>query len=166
MPPLMKSKRKKLDITSRQHGPSSVQPSLGSNIGEAKTEKASCMRSASLEKREDTSNIPTEHTSSLIPVSPPPLINWTRNTIHSCSISNRQLAFKQTFRSSDESERDEATSSTPSEMEYVVNWTSAVSGYEKRASPKRSSAKFEMDALRPRSHYGSLKLDAASSRST
>ena len=149
MPPLMKSKRKKLDITSREHGPSSVQPSSGSNIGEAKTEKKSCMRFASLEKREDTSNIPPEHTSRLIPVSPSTLINWTRNTIHSGSISNHQPAFEQTFRTADESERDEATSSTPSEMEDVVNWTSAVSGYEKRASPMRSSPKFEMDAFTP-----------------
>ena len=86
MPPLMKSKRKKLDQTSTEHGPSSVQQFSGSNIGEAKPEKASCMRSASLEKRGDTSNIRPEHTSRLIPVSLPPLLNWTRNTIHSGSI--------------------------------------------------------------------------------
>ena len=30
-----------------------------------------------------------------------------------------------------------------------MNWTSAVSGYEKRASPVRSSPQFEMDALTP-----------------
>ena len=143
MPPLMKSKRNKLDQTSREHGPSSVQISSGSNLGEAKTEKASCMRSASLEKREDTSNIPLEYTSSLIPVSPPPLINWTRNTIHSGSTSNRKPANEQTFRPADESERHEAISET----EDIWNWTSAVSGYEKRASHQRSSAQFEMDAL-------------------
>ena len=147
MPPLLKSKRNKLDQTCRAHGPSSIQISSRSNIGEAKTEKASCMRSASLEKREDTSSIPLEYTSSLIPVSPPPLINWTRNTIHSGSTSNRQPAYEQTFRTANEIERDEATSSTPSETEDIWNWTSAVSGYEKRASHVRSSAQFEMDAL-------------------
>eukprot|EP00117_Sycon_ciliatum_P002293 scpid99597/ scgid7584/ len=146
MPPLMKSKRNKLDQTSREPGPSSVPPSPASNLLEENMEKPSCMRSASLENREDTSSIPPEYTSSTIPVSPAPLIKWT---IPSASISNRQPAFEQTFRTADKSERDEATSSAQSEMEDVVNWTSAVSGYEKRTSPMRSSPKFEMDALTP-----------------
>ncbi|XP_065190639.1 zinc finger protein 184-like [Sycon ciliatum] len=145
MPPLMKSKRNKLDQTSREHGPSSVPPSSWSNIGEENTEKASCMRSASLENREDTSNIPRECTSSIIPVSPTPLIKWTRNTIHSSSISKRQPVFEQTFRTAEKIERDEATSSTQPEMEDVVNWTSTFSGYEKRASHVIPPLKFEMD---------------------
>ncbi|XP_065189976.1 zinc finger protein 700-like [Sycon ciliatum] len=149
MPPLMKSKRNMRDHTSREHGPSSVLPCPASNLLEKNMEKASCMRSASLGKREDTSNIPPEYTSSLIPVSTPPLIRWTRNTIHSGSTSNRRSAFEQTFRTAYESERDETISSTPSDMDDVVNWTSAVSGYEKRASPVRSYPQFAMDALTP-----------------
>ena len=147
MPPLMKSKRNKLDLTSRDHGPSSVPPSSGSNIGEANTEKASCMRSASLENREVTSKLPPEYTSSLIPVSPPPLITWTRNTIPSASISTRQPAFEQTFRTADESERDDATSCTSSRKGDVVNWTSCFSRYNKRASPREPSLQIEMDVL-------------------
>ena len=54
MPPLMKSKRTKLNRTSREHGPSSVPPSPASNFLEENMEKLSCMRSAKLENREDT----------------------------------------------------------------------------------------------------------------
>ena len=146
MPPLMKSKKSKLDQTSRDHGPSSVPPSSGSNIGESNTEKASCMRSALLENREDTSNIPRQYTSSRFPVSPPPLIKWT---IPSASISNRQPAFEQTFRIAEKIERDGITSSTQFEMEGVVNWTSTFSGYEKRASPAIPPLQFEMDVSSP-----------------
>ena len=149
MPPLMKSERNKLNQTSREHGPSSVPPSPASNVVEEDMEKASCMRTASLNNREDTSNIPLEYTGSIIPVSPPPLIKWTRNTIPSASISNRQPAFEQPCRTSDKSERDEATSSTLSEMEDVVNWTSPFSGYEKRASTVKPSLQFEIDLLTP-----------------
>ena len=146
MPPLMKSKRTKLNRTSKEHGPSSVPPSPASNLLEENMEKPSCMRFASLENRQDTSNIPPEYASSTIPVSPPPLIKWT---IPSASISNRQPAFGQTFRTADKSERDEATSSAQSEMEDVVNWTSTFSGYEKRASPVKPPLQFQMDVLTP-----------------
>ncbi|XP_065189980.1 zinc finger protein 41-like [Sycon ciliatum] len=146
MPPLMKSKRTKLNRTSREHGPSSVPPSPASNLFEENMEKASCMRSASLENRHDTSSIPPEYTSSTIPVSPPPLIKWT---IPSASISNRQPAFEQAFQTADKSQRDEATSSTQSEMEDVVNWTSTFSGYEKHALPVKPPLQFEMDGLTP-----------------
>ena len=145
MPPLMKSKRNMRDQTSREHGPSSIPPYPASNLLEKNMEKVSWMRSATLVKREDMSNIPPEYTSNLIPVSTPPLIKWTRNTIHSGSTSNRRQAFEQTFRAADESERDETISSAPSEMEDVVNWISAVSGYEKRAPLVRSYPQFEMD---------------------
>ncbi|XP_065189966.1 zinc finger protein 79-like [Sycon ciliatum] len=147
MPPLMKSKRNMRDHTSREHGPSSVPPYPASNLLEKNMEKASCMRPASLGKKGDTSNIPPEYTSSLVPVPTPLLIRWTRNKIHSGSTSNRRPAFEETFRTAYESERDETISSTPSEVEDVVNWTSAVSGYEKRASHVRSYPQFEVDAL-------------------
>ena len=146
MPPLMKSKRTKLNRTFREHGPSSIPPSPASNLLEENMEKASCVRSASLENREDTSSIPPEYTSSTIPVSPPPLIKWT---IPSASISNRQPAFEKAFQTADKSQRDEATSSTQSEMEDVVNWTSTFSGYEKHASPVKLPLQFEMDGLTP-----------------
>ncbi|XP_065189965.1 zinc finger protein 678-like [Sycon ciliatum] len=149
MPPLMKSERKKLDQTSREHGPSSVPPSSGSNIGEANSKKASCMRSAPLENRKDTSNIPPEYTGIIIPVSPPPLIKWTRNTISSASISNRQPALEQTFRTADKSERDETACSTLSEMEDVVNWTSPFSAYKKCASPVKPPLQFQIDVFTP-----------------
>ncbi|XP_065189971.1 putative zinc finger protein 735 [Sycon ciliatum] len=151
VPPLMKLKRNKLDQTSREHGPSSVPPSLGSKIGEANTEKASCMGFASLENREDTSMIHPEYTRSINPASPPPLIKWTRNTIPSASISNRQQAFTKTFRTAEKIERDEATYSTQSEMEDVLNWPSTVSGYGKRASPVKPLLQFQMDVLTPAS---------------
>ena len=151
VPPLMKLKRNKLDQTSREHGPSSVPPSSGSKIGEANTEKASCMRFASLENREDTIIIHPEYTRSIIPASPPPLIEWTRNTIPSASISNRQQAFTKTFRTAEKIERDEAKYSTQSEMEDVVNWPSTVSGYEKRASHVKPLLQFQMDVLTPAS---------------
>ena len=150
MPPLMKSKRTKLNLTSREHGPSSVPPSPASNLLEENMEKPSCMRSASLENREDTSNIPPEYASSTIPVSPAPLIKWT---ITSASISNRQPAFEQTFQTADISEKDEVPSSTQSEMEDVVNWTSTFSGYEKRASPVKPPLQFQMDVLTPATAY-------------
>ncbi|XP_065189969.1 zinc finger protein 239-like [Sycon ciliatum] len=146
MPPLMKSKRTKLNRTSREHGPSSIPPSPASNLLEENMEKPSCMRSASLENREDTSSIPLEFTSSTIPVSPPPLIKWT---IPSASISNRQPAFEQAFQIADKSQRDEATSSAQSEMEEVVNWTSTFSGREKHASPVKPPLQFEIDGLTP-----------------
>ena len=149
MPPLMKSKRKKLDLTSGEHGPSSVPPSSGLNIGEANTKKASCMRSAPLENREHTSNIPPEYNGSIIPASPPPLIKWTTKTIPSDSTFNRQPAFEQTFGIADKSERNEATSSTLSEMEDVVNCTSPFTGYEKRASTVKPPLQFQMDVLTP-----------------
>ena len=56
---------------------------------------------------------------------------------------------EQTFQTADISEKDEATSSTQSEMEEVVNWTSTVSGYKKRASPVKPPLKFQMDVLTP-----------------
>ena len=151
MPSLMKSKRTKLNRTSREYGPSSVPPSPASNLLEDYMEKPSCMRSASLENREDTSSIPPEYTSSTIPVPPPPLKKWTRNTIPSAFISNRQPAFEHTFQTADISEKDEATSSTQSQMEDVVNWTSAFSGFEKRVSPVNPPLQFEMDVLTPTS---------------
>ncbi|XP_065190633.1 zinc finger protein 319-like [Sycon ciliatum] len=149
MPPLMKSKWKKLKQTSIKHGPSCVPPSPASNLLDGNMEKASCMRSALLENREDTSTIPPEYTSTLIPVSPPPLIKWTRNTIHSGSISNRQPAFKQTFRSADESENDESTTSMPPELEDFENRTSVFSVYSEPAPIVKPPPQIEKDSLTP-----------------
>ena len=145
----MKSKRNKLDQTSREPGPSSVPPSSWSNIGGANNAKSSRMRSALLENREDTGNIPPEYTSSIIPVSPPPLMKWTRNTISSASISDRQPAFEQTILTADKSERYEVTSSPLAEMEHVLNWTSTFSGSEKRASPVRPPLQIKIDVSTP-----------------
>ena len=149
MPPLMKLKGNVLLQPSRQHGQSSVPPFSESNIGEENTAKASCMRSASLENREDTSNTPPEDTSSIFPVSPPPLIKQAWNTILSARISNRQPAFNTTHGTDRKSERDEATSSAPSELEDVENRTSAFSAYDKRISPMKPSPQFKMDVLTP-----------------
>ena len=149
MPPLMKLKRNELNQTSREHSPSSVPPSPASNVLEENMEKPSCMRSTSLENREDTSSMPSEYTSSIIPFSTPPLIKLTRKTIPSGSISNHQPTFEQTFPTAAKSERNEVTSSTLSEMEDVVNWTSTLSGYEKRASSVRPSLQIEMDVSTP-----------------
>ena len=148
-PPLMKSKRNMLDRRSRQHGQSSVPPFSESKIGEANMAKALCMRSASLENGEDTSSLPSEYTSSTFPVSPPPLLKRARNTILSACISNRQPAFKTTHGTERKSERDEVTSSAPTAMEDVENWTSAFSAYDKRASPVKPSLQIEVDVLTP-----------------
>ena len=150
LPPMrtmMKSKINVRDQSSRQHGPSSVPPSSGSNIGDADTEKESCMRSASLENKEGSSIIPREYTSSIFPVSPPPLMRWTRNTIISASISNRPPAFKNTFPTAGKSENDEATTSMPPELENVE--TSAFSAYDELVSTVKSSPQIEKDTLTP-----------------
>ncbi|XP_065189979.1 zinc finger protein 583-like [Sycon ciliatum] len=149
MPPLMKLKRNMLNQISREHGPSSVPPSPASNLLEENMEKASCMRSASLENREDKSSVTPEYTSSTSPVSPPPLTKWTRKTIPSASISNHQPAVEKTFPTATKSERNEETASTLSEKEDVVNWTSTFSGYEKRASSLRPFLQIEMEVLTP-----------------
>ena len=132
LPPMrtmMKSKINVRDQSSTQHGLSSVPPSSGSNIGVADAEKAPCMRSALLENSEDTSIIPPEYTSSIVPVSPPPLIKRTRNTIHSSSISNRKPVFKKTFPTAGKSAKDEATTSMPPELEDVEIRTSGFRVY-------------------------------------
>ena len=149
MPPLMKLKRNELNQTSREQSPSSVPPSPASNLLEENMEKSSCMRFASLEKREDTSSMPPEYTSSIIPFSTPPLIKRTRKIIPSASISNHQATFEQTFPTAAKSERNEATSSTLSEMEDVVNWSSTFSGYEKRACSVRPVLQIEIDVSTP-----------------
>ena len=151
MPPLMKSRRNMLKQSSREYGPSSVSPSA-SNFVEENMKKASCMRSASLENKEDTSNIPPEYTSSIFPVSSPPLIKWTRNAIPSASIPTPQPDFEQTFPTAGKSEKDKATSSTPPEMEDVEKQskrTSAFSAYGKRVSPAKPTPQFGMDVLTP-----------------
>ncbi|XP_065189978.1 zinc finger protein 678-like [Sycon ciliatum] len=149
MPPLMKSRRNMLNQSSRDHGPSSVPPSSESNIGDPNTERAWCMSSASPENREDTSNIPPDYTSSIVSVSPPPLIKWTRNTITSASVSNRNPALEQTILTAGKSESNEVRSSTLAEIEDVVNWTSKFSAYEKRASPVKPPLQIEMDVVTP-----------------
>ena len=131
MPPLMKSRRNRLEQSSREYGPSSVSTSASIFV-EENMKKASCMRSASLENKEDPSNVPPEYTSNIFPVSSPPLIKWTRNAILSASIPTPQPDFEQTFPTAGKSERDKATSSTPLEMEDVENRTSAFSAYGKR----------------------------------
>ena len=137
------------DQSSRQHGPPSVPPSSGSNIGEADTEKASCMRSASLENRKDTSIIPPEYTSSIFSVSPPSLIKWTRNIILSASISNRQPAFKKAFPTAGKSKKDEATTSVPPELKDVENRTSAFSAYDDCVSTVKLCPRIEKNSLTP-----------------
>ena len=149
MPPLMKSKRNKLKQTSREHGPSCAPPFPASNNLEENMEKASCVRSASLENRENTSNTPHEYTGGLIPVSPPPLIKWTKNTIHSGSISNRQPAFEQTFRTADETEKDESTTSMPPELEDVENRTSAFSVYSEPVPIVKPPPQVDKDSANP-----------------
>ncbi|XP_065190638.1 uncharacterized protein LOC135821569 [Sycon ciliatum] len=152
LPPMrtmMKSKINVRDQSSRQHGPSSVPPSSGSNTCEADTEKASCMRSASLGNREGMSIIPPEYTSSIFPVSPPPLTKWKMNTILSASISNRPPAFEKTYPTAGKSEKDEATASMPPELEDVENRTSAFSAYDDRVSPVKPSPQIAEDSLTP-----------------
>ena len=152
LPPMrtmMKSKINVRDQSSREHGPSPVPPSSGSNIGEADTEKASCMRSASLENRECTSIILPEYTSSIFPVSPPALRKRTRNTILSASIFNRESAFKKTFPTAGKSEKDEAKTSMPPEFKDVENRISAFSAYDKRVSIVKLSPQSEKDSLTP-----------------
>ncbi|XP_065189970.1 zinc finger protein 251-like [Sycon ciliatum] len=144
---MMKSKINVRDQSSRRHGPLSAPASSGSNIGEADTKKASCMRSASLENREGTSIIPREYTSSIFPVSPPPLMRWTRTTILSDSISNRPPAFKNTFPTARKIENDEVTTGMPPELEDVE--TSAFSAYDARVSTMKSSPQIEKDSLTP-----------------
>ncbi|XP_065189973.1 zinc finger protein 184-like [Sycon ciliatum] len=164
-PPLMKSRRNMFEQSSREYRQSSVSPSPASSFVEENLKKASCMISASLENRDDTSSIPPEYTSSTIPISTPPLTIWTRNTILSASISNRQPAFKTTFRTATKSEVDDATSSALAKVEDVKNWTSAFSPCGKRALPESPSPQFEMDALTP-SKGSNTEVSAGKTRET
>eukprot|EP00117_Sycon_ciliatum_P026508 scpid95507/ scgid21742/ len=149
MPPLIKPRRIMLNQGSREYGPSSVPPSPNSSIAEGNTEKASCMRSASLENRENTRNVCPDFTSLPISASPPSWIKCTRNTVTSASISDCQTDFKKTFLISDKSERDEAKSSTRHEMEHVEDSSSTFSADEERGSHVKPLLLLEMDVVTP-----------------
>eukprot|EP00117_Sycon_ciliatum_P015331 scpid101435/ scgid0278/ len=142
------SKRNILYESSKKHDSSSLPPVRESNIREKDMEKESSTRSATMEESVDTIVLHAEYTH-LTPAPAQPLMKWTRNTISSASISDRQPAFEQTILTADKSERYEVTSSPLAEMEHVLNWTSTFSGSEKRASPVRPPLQIKIDVSTP-----------------